>query len=383
MPIWLADSEVGPAFVERCTLTVIDRYIIRSFLGGYSVLMFVGIGLYILSDLLFNFDEFTENATLPVGAVLAAIADYYWYNIPLYFSQLNGPVMAMAGAFALGLMLKGNELAPLITAGVPLPRLAAPILGAALVIVIVWMANREILMPRIAGKIARSHDDLTGTRTQAVHCARDERNVILTAARFYARDGGLAKVLLIEPDDAGRPVSLIQADSADYDASRGVWRLSNGFRVAMGDPAADEGLGRGIRREPLVEYAFGLTPAQVLLQQSGQWADLMSLAQMNELLSTGNLPNRAAVVHSRDGRFMQPLLQWILLALAVPAFLCRAPTTVVSAGGKALLMCGALFFAAFVMQTLSGEDMLTRFATASPVIIFGSLAVYKLASVRT
>lgn len=364
-------------------MTVIDRYIVRTFLGGYGVLMFVGIGLYILSDLLFNFDEFTENASLPLGTVLAAIVDYYRYNIPLYFSQLNGPVMAMAGAFSLGLMLKGNELAPLITAGMPLQRLAAPILGAAVGIVAVWIANRELLMPHIAAKIARSHDDLTGSRTQAVHCARDERNVILTAARFYPRDGGLAKVLLIEPDESGRPTSLIQADTAEYDSARGVWRLANGFRVAMGDPATDEGLGRGIRREPLSEYPFGLTPAQVLLQQSGQWADLMSVSQMNELLASGNLPNRSAVVHSRDARFMQPILQWILLALAVPAFLCRAPTTVVSAGGRALLMCGALFLTSFVMQTLSGEDLFTRFATTSPVILFGSLALYRLSSVRT
>ena len=83
-------------------MLTIDRYIIGSFLRSYFILLAVGLGVYIVSDLLVNLDGFIENRELSFSEVLNAIVDYYWHNLPLYFSQLAGPVTAFAGAFIAG-----------------------------------------------------------------------------------------------------------------------------------------------------------------------------------------------------------------------------------------------------------------------------------------
>jgi lipopolysaccharide export LptBFGC system permease protein LptF len=165
-------------------MSIIDRYVARTFLSGYLILMLVGIGLYTLTDLLVNVDEFAKDETLSLLQVLRLMADYYLCNLPLYYSQLGGPLMAIAAAFTLGMMLRNNELTALVAAGMPLQRLAVPIAACSVLLVAAWMANRELLLPRLAHKIARKHDDVISQRQQQRHPDRRQ----LPPARKTARE---------------------------------------------------------------------------------------------------------------------------------------------------------------------------------------------------
>jgi lipopolysaccharide export system permease protein len=311
------------------------------------------------------------------------MGDYYVCNLPLYYSQLGGPLMAIAAAFTIGMMLRNNELTPLVAAGMPLQRLAIPIVACSVLLVAVWMANRELLLPRLAHKVARKHDDILGQRTRGVSCARDSNNAILNATSFYPRQARLEGLCIIEPDDQGRPCNLVQADAATYDEQRSVWRLERGVRILMHDPRRAEGLGAPIEREYVDEYPFTLTPDELVLRRDSQWADLLSLRQLNALLQSRNLANRAMIDMSRHIRLTQPLLQWILLLLALPFFLVREPTNVLAAGGKALLVAGAFFMVAFIAQSVVKEETYAALIAWIPILLFGPLAVLLLANVRT
>ncbi|NLG44429.1 MAG: LptF/LptG family permease, partial [Phycisphaerae bacterium] len=162
-------------------MLTIDRYIIGSFLRSYLILLTVGLGVYIVSDLLVNLDGFIENRELSFSEVLNAIVDYYWHNLPLYFSQLAGPVMAFAGAFTLAMMLRNNEMTALVSAGMPLQRLAAPVFACAALLIAVWMLNREFVLPAFAADIARDRGDVIGIRTRNIDFARDDNKAILRA----------------------------------------------------------------------------------------------------------------------------------------------------------------------------------------------------------
>ena len=151
----------------------------------------------------------------------------------------------------------------------------------------------------------------------------------------------------------------------------------------MGSAFGSDELGQSIQWEPLSEYAYGLSPEQILLRQSSQWAELMSIRQMNALLQTRNLPNLPAIAKARDIRFTQPLLMWILMLLAMPFFLTREPGNVLVAGGKALLLTGLCFGFMFMAHSLSGDATTARVATALPVLVFGPVAVLHFANVKT
>ena len=364
-------------------MTTIDRYVTRTFIGSYALLLVVGIGLYVFGDVLFNLDEFTENRDLSAREVLVNMVDYYGHNLPLYYQQLGGVTLCIAASFTFGMMLKNNELTVLVAAGVPLQRLAVPVLLTSAVLVAAWAANSELVVPGFAHKIARRHDDLGDTRRVAVQCVRDDNNAILIASELRAQRGWMRDVYVIEPDAQGNPAFLIRADTAQYNDRSATWLLERGTRLTMAPAFADHDLGDTIVREPVEEYAFTLSPEQILLRQSSQWAELMSIRQMNLLLQSHNLPNLPSVARNRDTRFTQPLLTFIMLLLAIPFFLTREPANVLVAGGKALLLTGLCFACAFVAQSIPMGVGTALLAAALPVLIFGPVAVLHVANMRT
>lgn len=369
-------------------MNTLDRYIARMFLSGFAILLAVGIGMYIISDLLVNIDEFTRDVTLPLGQVMLKIADFYGCNIALYYRQLAGPVMAIAAAFTLGTLLRNNELTAITAAGIPLQRVAAPIIVCALGLVTLWVVNSEVIIPSLSAKIARVHGDVLKEQTFGLYAVRDENNAILFALEFFPQRGALRNVYIVEPDaELGEPRNLIQADGAYWDAASHTWVLERGLRMEISSPDSRRGLTALNRPEVVHEYAFSLSPGELLMRRDAQWSDYMSIGQLNHLLQSKNLPNRPMVKNSRHARLIQPLVQLVLLLLAMPALLTRERENVLAAGGRALLWTGSFYIAAFVAQGFLGIESTNEFTAAAimwaPIFLFGSAAVVLLGNLRT
>ncbi|MBI5864785.1 MAG: LptF/LptG family permease [Planctomycetes bacterium] len=360
-------------------MLTVDRYVARSFLSAYLILLLLGVGQYVLFDLLGNMDEFTKNPEQSAWQSTAIIWDYYLHNLPLYYSQLSGPIMAFAAAFTVANMLRNNELVALLAAGMPLPRLAAPILGVSVVLVALWFANREFLIPSWAEKIARTKDDVIGQRVTGVHCARDENNAILTATRFLPTEGVVENVAIITAAAGDARSELIRADRGVWNPARHVWVLDRGIRYHQ----AADGEENTPREEPVLAFPFTLTPEQLVLRRDAQWADLLSLRELNQLVASRSLTNRGPIEISRHQRVTQPLVQWLLMVLALPFFLCRAPTNVLSAGGKALLMSGAFYVVVFIAASVVKNSAQASLLAWIPILVFGPIAVVRLGNVRT
>jgi lipopolysaccharide export LptBFGC system permease protein LptF len=362
-------------------MLTIDRYIIGSFLRAYLILVAVGLGVYIVSDLLVNLDGFIENRELNFTEIINAIFDYYYHNLPLYFSQLAGPVMTFAGAFTLAMMLRNNEMTALVSAGMPLQRLAAPVFVCAALLVSVWMVNREFILPAFAPDIARDRRDVIGLRTRNIDFARDDNEAILRAGAINVSEGRLEHVVIVEPKARGS--HIIEADAATYDPQRKTWLLEGGRRIVESAAPEDPGsLQFGIRRAPVSEYPFTLTPQELLLRQSTEWSGMLSLREMNELVHSRNLPNLASIVMNRHIWLTQPLLQILLLALTVPFFLRREPYSVLVAGGQSLLLSGAFYATGFCAHSMIAAQHAALVAWI-PILIFGPVAALLLSNTRT
>jgi lipopolysaccharide export LptBFGC system permease protein LptF len=135
----------------------------------------------------------------------------------------------------------------------------------------------------------------------------------------------------------------------------------------MYDPLAGRGFGPPIELQYVDEYPFTLTPEELVLRRNSQWADM----------------NRPSVNMSRHIRLTQPLLQWVLLLLALPFFLVREPANVMAAGGRALLLSGAFFLVAFVAHSIVKEEAYAGLIAWIPILAFGPLAAVQLANVKT
>lgn len=360
-------------------MTIFDRYLMRMFLSSYVILLTIGLGMYILTDLLINLDEYTENAELGGLKILGFMLDYYGYNLPMYYAQLGGLMLAVAAAFTLGNLLRNNELTALLAAGVPLQRLSMPIFVGVAFLMVFWVLNKEFVIPEISHKIARTKDDISGQRAEAVFMVPDESGMLVTAKRLHSREGTMERVQFVVPGEDDRVKSLIDADLATWDADANVWHLERGRELDLLQPTS---MDHPLRYNSVSEIAYSLPPEELVLQQRAEWSDLLSLREMNALAATEGLPNRTSLIVNRHIRLTQPILHFILVALAIPFFLTREPTNVLALGSRAVVICGLFLGFAFFAHNIVSEQGAALRAWA-PILTFGPLAVVQLANVKT
>src|SRR6266571_340840 len=220
-------------------MKLIDRYVVTTFLKNYLLSFLVLVGMYIVLDLIFNIDEFSEIKQKSTGieamiTFIGYIADFYFYQTFLYFLHLSGMIAVAAASFTLMRMIRFNELSALLSAGVPLLRVSLPIIIAALFLNgLIWV-DQELLIPNMIHKLVRKRDYGTDvdTRTFRIDAMRAEDGAKLFAARYHPnteRPPKMEFLSIIEQDENFHPISHIRADSATWDEQGQQWNLENGW----------------------------------------------------------------------------------------------------------------------------------------------------------
>src|SRR4051794_28844864 len=225
-------------------MKILDRYVISTFLKNYFIAFFVLIGMYVTLDMVFNFDELVQVQDRAVVAsgldsaliVVKAAANYYFYQLFTIFVQLSGMIPVVAAAFTLIRFSRFNELSAMLAAGVPLLRVASPIIIVALVLNGLLLLDQELLIPSIIPKLVRSRQEAgqeTASKDFQIPAMQDDKNAILNVARYRPGPGNpvMYAFTLVERDKDERPIAKVTASRADWDAATRSWLLTDGVRV--------------------------------------------------------------------------------------------------------------------------------------------------------
>src|SRR4051812_44249737 len=205
-------------------MKILDRYILRSFLYNYVISFVVLIGMYIVLDMVFNFDDLVSAkgaADISSLQLFYEIGDHYFHQVFLIFVHLSGIIPVVAAAFTLIRLSRFNELSAILAAGVPLIRISAPIIITAVVFQALLMVDQEVLIPNMIPKLTRQHaqlaDQATG-KSYDIRAMQDDRNAVLFAGRFTpGTENAPAKMLevdIIERNEDFQPTGQITAERA-------------------------------------------------------------------------------------------------------------------------------------------------------------------------
>lgn len=364
-------------------LKTLDKYILRAFLTNYLIALGVMIGLYVILDLFVNLDEFTQVKSDSAWQTLVKIVDFYSYNLFLYFAQLAGVIILVAACFTLGRFHRTNELTAILASGTSLYRVAAPVLLAAVSMNVLWAVDQEVIIPRIAPKLARKHADIEGRASFSVWFQRD-RDALLSATMFSPRSQEMRGVVIMKRDAENRMTEIIRADRARWDAERGQWHLENGHLIRF-DPHADPGSSDELGRHRVTEYASNLPPEELGLLQATQWTNFVSLPGLDNLHRRYAETGTTEFLKIKHKRMTTPFINMILLCLGIPFFLNRERVSVVLTGGKCLLLCGGAFIVTFLVQSLDLSMLGAGPALPAwiPVLLFGPVAVIMMDGIKT
>lgn len=199
----------------------LDRYVIRSILGGVGMVVLVLLSLGGLFLLIGQQDD------IGVGRYTALVAlQFVLLNLPQQAWELL-PISALIGALiGLGTLARGSELVVMRTAGLSIWRIARPVAVAGLVLAILGALIGEAIGPPLQ-QLARQQkafakfDDVTVAGSGDAW-VRDGR--LLVNVERQTGDAQFGGMMVYELDESGRLRAMGRAASAKA-GEGGVWSL--------------------------------------------------------------------------------------------------------------------------------------------------------------
>lgn len=123
-------------------MTLLDRYIVREFLGIFLPVLLGFVVLYLIVDFFDRLDILLRH-----DASVYAAMKYFAFKVPLMVTQVLPPAILVASLLSLGLLNRRNEITSMRAAGVSLAQTARPLLIVAALISILALAWDEGVVP--------------------------------------------------------------------------------------------------------------------------------------------------------------------------------------------------------------------------------------------
>ena len=375
-------------------MKTLDRYIIRQFLINFVILLVVFTSLFVMVDLIVDMDEFVkvgkDRAETSGGLLLATlwtVGDYYGPVLVLLYVFFSGLMVLAAMGFAVGSLARKGELTAMVSSGISMHRLAAPVVVMACLLNVITLFNQEVVIPNLAHKLTRSKSQLRydSAKTFQIRYAVDSSGHLLSAAQFDARQEQpmLTGVTILERDGQGRAIRRVTAEQAFWDESRQGWELVGGFAIQpMG-----QGQGRltGIEAREVTSQKFfdsDLSPQVLLTQRASIYPRLLSFAKLRELAANPAV-NDGPIRQIMHSRFSLLVLNMLVLVIGLPFFLRREPTNMLRQGVLAVSVCLVAWGMGMVLPDLAGAKLNPVASAWLPVVILLPISAVGLQWVRT
>ncbi len=403
-------------------MTTIDRYIIRQFLINFVILAVVLLSFFVLVDLVFALDEFVEagrvwaerwaggdDADEPGRwqrflGTLWAIADFYGPMLLLIICWLAGLLVSTAMGFTLTNLSRSGELIAMVTSGLSMHRLAAPIVVTSALLIGLTLLDQELLIPKLASKLARKHSQVAEPMvdTWAVPYTPDSGLNLFRAATFDPDDGVLRDITVLVRGKNGRLSCRISAEHGQWDAQRGGWSLTTmKVRAMQQDHAQPRPTAGAVEQDcatlkdadARAECLCGrtrhtgfittdLSPQVLRVRRAELFTEFLSLRELGELMNNpaAEADRVQKIMHKR---FSLIVVNILIVVMGLPFFLTREPTNVflqtVKAGGVCLVAWGG----GFMLLHLNLPGVSPVVAAWLPVVFLLPISALLMMSVKT
>ncbi len=345
----------------RNPTTIIDRYLLRQFVQVFLICFTSLTGLYIMIDGFSNLDEFITCAEKE-GSLLPLMAGFYAYKSIWFLDRISGILTMISAMFTLAWIQRHNELTALMAAGVSRLRVVAPVIIAAVFLAFLTTVSREFYIPTIRHELARNPKDLLGDAAHALRPRYDNRTDILIRGKHtYANEQRIHKPNFLLRDAMAAYGNQLAAEDAYYraaEADRPAGYLFKGVTqpVGLAEKASLSWDGKKTIITPR-DAPDWLQPDECFVasdvtfeQLTGghNWRHFASTAELIAGLRSGNVDSLANVRVAIHTRFVQPLMDVMLVCLGLPLVVSRENRSVY----LAVVLC-AVFTCVFMLAVVA------------------------------
>lgn len=383
-------------------MRILDQQRYWAFAKAYVICFTSFIGLYVVIDAFTNFDEFL-NITRDTSRLFGLIGRFYAIRSTAIYDRLCGVISLMAAVFTVTWMQRDNELIAMLAAGISSQRVIRPVLVSAVLVNVLAIFNQELVIPRFAGDLQKTHGDDGESEVVMLSSRRDFNDIVVlglkaerkhqVVQRFSATLAGPNQFQL--EAERGR---FVPEGTPDVPL-KGGWVLRN---VRLSDitgqidpnvlvPLNDELLAKlpatnpGGAEPTGPAYFFRTNVSFEAVVRRRDWYVYGStwdlFAAMDDPV---NAPERKEIAIFLHTRLIRPFLGLSLMFVTLPLVLAGVGKNTFGNLGKSILTSAAYYISIFLSQYLATHGVMPIALGAwLPLIAFGTIAVARWDTIRT
>jgi len=208
-------------------MKLLDRYLLRKFIGLLLYSMMAFIAIFLVVDVVENMDKFIDADLTKYQIFL-----YYTLNIPFFISTALPMSMLIASVFSIGVLNKNNEITAMKASGLSLYRIATPLLLLSLVISVCSFMFDDQVTVHTNRQLDEYKEQYIKKRPPKRALRRDNifiqdtenRNLIIQNFNGQTMTGRQATIQYLQ---SGRLTKRIDAKTILWDDSTQTWKMAD------------------------------------------------------------------------------------------------------------------------------------------------------------
>lgn len=242
--------------VEFFRLTLIDKYIIRKFLGTYVFTIFLIIAIAVIFDVNERFEKF-DKATFN-----EIFFDYYLNFIPFYANTFSALFVFISVIFFTSKLAENSEIIAMLAAGISFNRLMKPyMISAAIIAAVSFYLGSFVIPPANEARLRFQNTYFKNKATtfvSEVHVKLGDGLILYL--QNYSKYSGSGRNLSLDKFDGNSLEWRLTAESAKYKSDM-MWNLSNYTLREFNK--TNETIIDGLRKDTLIY--LNITPDDLLV----------------------------------------------------------------------------------------------------------------------
>jgi len=307
------DNKTFKSVIGSLKLKIIDRYIIRKFLGTF----FFALVLILTIAVVFDFAEKVDNFMEKEAPVKAILFDYYLNFIP-YFATLFSPLFVFISViFFTSKMAANTEIIAILNSGMSFRRMMLPYFLSAFIIALFTYLLTNFVIPKANLNRIDFEDKYyraTTRRTPLMNIHRQVSKDVLVYMESFNPISQAGRNFTMEKfGEDGRLESKLTGNLVRYDTASGKWDVINYFLREITDK--EDIITKGDRIDTTLAY---LDPSD--LSMGPGFVGTMSYNELNNYVDKLKLQGSDELnlfLIEKYRRFANPFAVFILTLIGV------------------------------------------------------------------
>lgn len=354
-------------------LTIIDRYIIKKYLGTLLFTFAIFVIIIVVFDISEKIDDFLRGDGVTLYNI---IFEYYAGFIPFYLNFLSPLINFIAVIFFTAKMADQTEIVPILTGGSSFNRFLRPYFISASVIFGISLASNVYLIPytnTLFNHFQNTYIDRKDPNKNDIHMQLDKNTYVYLQSFNNQYNTGYQ--FSMEKFNGDELKQKLVANRIEYDSLKRVWKIFDySVRYVNG---LKEKMVSGTQKDTVLDMRPVDFEVYENVYQAMSMKDLNKNIEREKVRGTGNMVNLEL---EKYRRFVYPLSSYVLTIIGVAISSRKVRGGVGLPLGIGIFLCFAYIVTVQFANVFALKGGLPPLiAIFIPNAVFGAFGLYLLA----